>query len=287
MGVRGLYHYCNRFLKDPIHDNKRRIGIDASSLLYKFHGNFEKIFLFLEPLLKNKLIFIFDGKAPKYKEKELEIRKQTKMIAENRINMLKETYEKTLHEETKCILMKRIKQLEEENWHLTYTIIKDFKQYLIIRNIIYLKSIGEADSLLIDLYHNNYIDAVLSNDMDYIVANVKTMFIPVKDILKMLDLNEILEFEEINSEQFKEVAILVGIDNVRIIGIDDVSTSIAYIRHYGSINSMMIHQDNLFSPLPYPNYIQEIKKPYVPNKNIYVHLKLEDKDKLVKFNERV
>ena len=92
-------------------------------------------------------------------------------------------------------------------------------------------------------------------------------------------------FEEINSEQFKEVAILAGIDNVRIIDVDDISINISFIRHYGSINYLMIYRPNLLLPLPYDNYIYEIKKTYVPNKNIYINLKIKDKDKLAIFYE--
>ena len=74
MGVRGLYSYCKKYLKPIKPDKTLRIGIDVSSLLYRFHGDFEKIYKFLNPILQNKLIFVFDGKAPNYKKKELQIR---------------------------------------------------------------------------------------------------------------------------------------------------------------------------------------------------------------------
>ena len=284
MGVRGLYHYCKPFLKPVVVKKELRIGIDASSLLYRFQGNFEEIEMFLLPLLENKLLFVFDGKAPKYKEKELEIRKSAKDIAQMRIDTLNNSLLSVTNNETYSLIQHRIKQLERENWYLTYTIKQEFKKFLYKRKLSYVKSIQEADALLIDLYYNNFIDAVLSNDMDYLVAGIKLMYVPVKGKLTELHLDEILNYEEINSEQFKEAAILSGIDNVRIFICDDVSISISFIRHYGSIHSMREKQGNLFTD---NCDIQEIKKRFYPNKNAYIYLKPDHKDTLDKFNERM
>ena len=70
MGVRGLYHYCKKYLHNPNYDKKLRIGIDSSSLIYRFHGNLDKIYEFLQPILQNKLLFVLEGKAPEYKSEE-------------------------------------------------------------------------------------------------------------------------------------------------------------------------------------------------------------------------
>jgi len=281
MGVRGLFHYCKAFLKPPDVRNYR-VGIDASSVLYRFHGDFNKIYEFLTPLLKNKLIFVFDGKAPKYKEKEIEIRKAVKNIADNRIEQLKASLKNVSSEETNIILKKRIEELEFDNWYLTFEIRQSFKKFLYSKGLTYVNSVEEADSLLIDLYYNNIIDAVLSSDMDYLVAGVNILFVPVKHILKQLTLSEILEFEEINLEQFKEIAILMGIDNNRIFSCDDLSIAATFIRHYGSIQILYEKQENLFNN--YNTDISEIKKRYYPNKNPLTYLKPEHKDTLEKFH---
>jgi len=280
MGVRGLFHYCKPFLKSPDIHNKR-IGIDASSLLYKFYGDFDKIFKFLEQfkLNKNKIIFVFDGKAPKYKEKELEIRKNNKESANIRINLLKESLYNELNSETIILIKNRIDQLSKDNWYLTYDIKQAFKQELYNHNYIFVKSIQEADSLLIDMYYNNYIDAVLSNDMDYLVAGIETLLIPTNNSLNQINLKEILDKEEINIEQFKEVAILCGIDNVKYIDTDNVSYVMSLIRHYGSILNMNEKYPSIFYEFEYKD-IQETKKRYYPNKSIYVYLKPEHKDRL-------
>ena len=76
-----LYHYCKKYLKIPSYDPKLRVGLDSSSLIYRFHGNFDKIYEFLEPILQNKLLFVLDGKAPEYKKEEINIRKQAKEVS--------------------------------------------------------------------------------------------------------------------------------------------------------------------------------------------------------------
>ena len=280
MGVRGLYHYCKEFLKPPDFKNNK-IGIDVSSLLYRFHGDCDKIYEFLKPLLNNKLIFVFDGKAPEYKDKELEIRRTAKEFSEIRINKLKESLTSNLDEETYKLIQNRVKQLELENWCLTRNIREDFKTFLKRHNLLYIKSMVEADTLLIDLYFNGYIDAVLSNDMDYLVAGIETLLVPVKGVLKEISLNEILEHEEINIEQFRETYILMGIDNIRIFVVDDFSIAASFIRHYGSIQIMREKQNHLFSNIV---DITEIKKRFHPSKNVYTHLKEEHKSKLDTFN---
>lgn len=279
MGVRGLYHYCKAFLKSPDYKNYR-IGIDVSSLLYRFHGDFNAIYKFLEPMLNNKLIFVFDGKAPKYKEQEIEIRKAAREIADNRIKLLKDSLVSITNKEAIELIEKRIKDLEHENWSLTYEIKQEFKKFLVNKNLIYVKSVGEADSLLIDLYYNNYIDAVLSNDMDYLVAGINIMYIPVKKTMKQLTLKEILDYEEINLEQFKEVAILMGIDNNKIFVVDDFSLAASFIRHYGCIKIMKEKMLHLFNDII---DISEVKKRYYHTKNVYSYLKPEHKERLDTF----
>ena len=276
MGVRGLYHYVKEFLKPPDYKNYR-VGIDVSSLLYRFHGDFEKIYEFLTPLLKNKLIFVFDGKAPKYKERELQIRKAAKDIAENRIKMLKDSLQTVSNTETISLIKKRIHDLELENYSPSYDVKQKFKQFLYSKNLTYIKSTGEADSLLIDLYYHNIIDAVLSNDMDYLVAGINELYIPVKTQLKQVTLNEILEHEELNLEQFKEVAVLMGIDNNRMFVVDDFGIAASFIRHYGCISIMKEKMPHLFSDII---DVSEIKKRYSFTKNIATYLKPEHKDRL-------
>lgn len=282
MGVRGLYTYIKPFLKPPDFKDYR-IGIDVSSLLYRFHGDFEKIYEFLKPMLKNKLIFVFDGKAPKYKENELQVRKMAREIADTRIKLLSDSLEKISHQETVQLIKKRINDLTHENWSLTYEIKQEFKKFLRGKNLTYVKSVGEADSLLVDLYYHNYIDAILSNDMDYLVAGVNILYVPVKNVLQQLVLKDVLEYEEINLEQFKEVAVLMGIDNNRIFVVDDFGIAASFIRHYGCISIM---KEKMIESFTNCVDVSEIKKRYSCTKNIYTYLKPEHKERLEQFHDK-
>ena len=275
MGVRGLFSYCKKYIKNIKNDSNLRIGIDVSSLLYRFHGDFDEIYKFLNPLKENKLLFVFDGKAPKYKKKELEVRTQTKDLGERKIILLKDSLKQNLNEETRKLIEKRIKELELEHWTLSYEVIKNFKEFIKSKNLLYIKSNSEADSLLVDLYYHNYIDIILSNDMDYLVSGIEQIYINYKGVIKEINLYNILELEDINIEQFRDVAVLAGIDNIKYIDIDDVESAINLIRHYGSIY-IMDRIYNKFNDLHYEEIIN-IKKRYTPSKDINTYLKMEHK----------
>ena len=280
MGVYGFYNYTKQFQKTVDYTNisvKYRIGIDALSLLYKYRGNISKIFECLKPILNHNLLFVFDGKAPESKLNEIEKRKKSNSVIQEKIENFKNWLKSDICEETKEMFRKQIKELEYESWIMTHEVRNEFKNYLISRNYSFIKSLQEADAVLIDLYYANYIDIVLSSDMDFLVAGVDYLLVPVKESLKEILLEDILNEEEINKEQLKEVAILCGIDSLRITVVDDVSHSMQLIRHYGSIESIIKHEAIDIS-LPYDTYISDIKQRFYPNRTEpFKNIKLEHK----------
>ena len=240
MGVYGFYNYTKQFQKTVDYTNisvKYRIGIDALSLLYKYRGNISKIFECLKPILNHNLLFVFDGKAPESKLNEIEKRKKSNSVIQEKIENFKNWLKSDICEETKEMFRKQIKELEYESWIMTHEVRNEFKNYLISRNYSFIKSLQEADAVLIDLYYANYI----------------------------------------NKEQLKEVAILCGIDSLRITVVDDVSHSMQLIRHYGSIESIIKHEAIDIS-LPYDTYISDIKQRFYPNRTEpFKNIKLEHK----------
>jgi XPG I-region len=278
MGIRGLFSYCKKHLKTLNINKDLNIGIDTSSILYRFKGNFEMIYDFLNPILENKLLFVFEGKAPKYKEKEIELRAEARHEYEKKIELLKESLNKDLNEETKNIIKERIKELELESWTLTFEVIQNFKNFLKLKNLRYVKSNSEADLLLIDLYHHKIIDVVLSNDMDYLTAGIKKMYINYYGELMELNLNEILDDEDINVEQFKDIAVLSRI-------IQDIDLAFKYVRHYGSVY-IMINNYNKFQNINYNDDILKIKERYTSSNKYDVYLKIEHKYILDEFMGR-
>lgn len=286
MGVKGFYHYSKPYQKNLDLTNEYRVGIDALSLLYKFRGDLKKIFDFLKPILNQKLLFVFDGKAPESKQEELQKRKRSIDAIQEKIHILKITYYSTDNEETKQILKNEIQKLEYSSWKVTYEIREEMKTYLIEHNYRFVKSNQEADDVLINLYYANYIDVVLSSDMDFLIAGIDILWVPEKNEIREIHLKDILEEEEINKEQLKEVAILCGIDNNRICIMDDVSYAMQLIRHYGSIESIMKYKENFISLLN-PNYIRDVKKRYYPNKeDPFIHVKEEHKEFLNEFKPK-
>jgi len=269
MGVRGLFYYTKIYQKPIENENhlgkQLRIGIDTLCLLYRFHGDIEKIFTFLKPILHHKLLFVFDGKAPDTKIEEVQKRKDSVNALQEKIIILKEWLKSDISDEIKKSLKKRIEKLEYDSWTVTYEIRQEFKNYLKENSYAFVKSNQEADAVLIDLYYAKYIDIVLSQDMDFLIAGVERLWTISNNSLKEIQLKEILDCEEINKEQFKEVAILSGIDNIKICTIDDVTDAIQLIRHYGSIESIIIHKEN-YIELPNVNYVRDIKKRFYPNR---------------------
>ena len=289
MGVYGFYNYTKQFQKTVDYTNisvKYRIGIDALSLLYKYRGDISKIFECLKPILNHNLLFVFDGKAPESKLNEIEKRKKSNSVIQEKIENFKNWLKSDICEETKEMFRKQIKELEYESWIMSHEVRNEFKNYLISRNYSFIKSLQEADAVLIDLYYANYIDIVLSSDMDFLIAGIDYLLVPVKDSLKEIILEDILNEEEINKEQLKEVAILCGIDSFRITVVDDVSHSIQLIRHYGSIESIIKH-DAIDLSLPYDTYISDIKQRFYPNRiEPFKNVKLEHKIYLEPFKPK-
>ena len=110
--------------------------------------------------------------------------------------------------------------------------------------------------------------------MDYLISGVDTLLINVNGILKILKLSDILKSEDINLEQFREVAVLCGNRSEESL-CDDIDTSIKYIRHYGSIYIMKMNYDKYFKNLNYETVI-EFKKRYYPTRDINTYLNIDD-----------
>jgi len=287
MGVRGFYNYSKKFQHTVSNDKEYRVGIDTLSLLYKFRGDITKIFNFLKPILHNKLLFVFDGKAPESKSEEIQKRKRSIDSIQEKIDSFKDWLKADIDEKTKSLFKKEIEKLEYSSWTMSYEVRKSFKDYLVENNYTFIKSNQEADAVLIDLYYANYIDVVLSSDMDFLIAGIDIAWIPENNEIKEVVLNDILQVEEINKEQLKEVAILCGIDNNHICDIESVSIAMNFIRHYGSIESITDHCKNMIY-LPNNNFIRDVKKRYYPNKlEPFINIKIEHIEFLEEFRPKI
>ncbi len=234
MGVKGLYSYLRDYRKPVDKSNIRAIGVDALSILYKFRGNMDSVLQFLKPFQKSdiSIIFVFDGKAPDEKQEEVEHRREKRNEANQQANSIREFLKQdTVDERTKKILEKKVKELENgAGWHVTRDIRTSCKEMLSKEGIESKKAIGEADDLLISMWRTDEIQAIVSCDMDFLVAGVKKLIVPSYHC-EMIQLEKVLEKEDLTFQQFQEAAILCS-SNVSPI------KAFQWMRYYGSIETL-------------------------------------------------
>lgn len=234
MGVKGLYSYLRDYRKPVDKSNIKAIGVDALSILYKFRGNMESVLQFLKPFQKDRIsiVFVFDGKAPEEKHEEIEHRREKRNEANQQANSIREFLKQgTVDEPTKKILERKIKELENgAGWHVTRDVRANCQELLTKEGIESRKAQGEADDLLIGMWKKDEIQAIVSCDMDFLVAGIKKLIIPSYHC-EMIQLEEVLEKEDLNFKQFQEAAILC-MKNV------NANKAFTWLRYYGTIENI-------------------------------------------------
>jgi flap endonuclease-1 len=153
-------------------------------------------------LLKNNIIpvYVFDGKAPELKKKVLTIRR----------NRRKESQEKMIDAETSEEKIKYFKR--------TVSISKkqhdECRELLKLMGVPYVNAPGEADAQCAWLAKNNYVDAVLTEDMDILTFGSPIVIKYLSSKKKSLEINleKIKEVFGWTHNQFIELCVLLGCD---------------------------------------------------------------------------
>lgn len=239
MGVKGLYSYLRGYRKQVnvnTLENIQSIGVDGLSVLYKFRGNAERILQFLKPFREKgiKILFVFDGKAPEEKREEVEQRKEKREAANDQASSIREfLQQENVDEKTRILLERKIHELEfGAGWFVTREIRHHCQDILRKQGIESIKAKGEADDVLISMWRAGSIQAIISCDMDFLVAGVSTLFIPNNGgQVEYIDISKVLELEEISFHQFQEAAILC-MNNIY------ANKAFTWIRHYKSIENI-------------------------------------------------
>ena len=236
MGVKGLYSYLRPYRKSPQVEETFCIGIDVLSVLYKFRGDLEQIESLFQRYLSKGFTFVavFDGKSPEAKQEEVSERRKKREDAQKQADELKAYLQSEgsahLDEKAKGLLEKKIKQIEMgEAWFVSRSLLKTFTELLHKLRIPIYKAKEEADDVLITLFREKEIQAILSTDMDFLVMGVERVWIPCSvENVEEIVLQEVLESEEITLQQLQDIAILCR---------DSTPTQRAFswIRHYGSL----------------------------------------------------
>jgi 5'-3' exonuclease len=250
MGVKGLYSYLKHYRNyiDPRLATPKRIGIDAMSLLYRFKGDTKEIFELLGALrvAGHKLFFVFDGKPPVEKEREVQNRKEQKNMAGAKAESIKtflgSEAGKTVDTATRDLLEYSLERCTNQSWHMTRETRRAFQDELWNQSIPYVKSLSEADDVLIDLSHAGKIDVVLTTDMDYIMGGTKVLWIPTKKdtfFFEEISLADILSGENLTQEALIDAGLLCGTEEragAKGIPCDKAFT---FMRYYGSLEAVL------------------------------------------------
>jgi 5'-3' exonuclease len=246
MGVKGLYSYLKQYREiiDVRQVAPQRVGVDAMSLLYKHKGHTENILILLRALKEagHRIFFVFDGKP-----REIQVRKDQKTATISKAAaleaFLKSEAAATLEPSARDFLELSLERLHKQSWHMTRDLRRAFQGELWKAEIPYVKSVSEADDVLVDLEQGGKLDVILTTDMDYLLSGVKRLWIPTHRGLftyENLSLSAVLQGENISERGLMDAGILCGSEErSRARGIP-CEKAFTLIRHYGSLENVLL-----------------------------------------------
>lgn len=256
MGVKGLYSYLRPHRKplDSTTVPKGLIGVDALSVLYKFRGNTEAILAFLETFKAAgaTFLFVFDGKAPETKRDEVDERRTKRNDAREEAIVLKaylDDSETLLEVRDRKIIERKISVLENGAWSMTREARHAFQDVLRQKGIAFVKAKGEADDVLMSLWHDHKLLGIISADMDFLVGGVERLWIPTEKGAEEICLSTILEYEDISMESFIDAAILCGVSTGYTFLNMYPKKAFTFMRHYGCLEALAKKQPVLFDDI--------------------------------------
>ena len=224
-------------------------------------------------LLENKIIpiYVFDGKPPDLKKKVLEMRKNIRKKAEEKMSNAETEEEKIKYFKRSVSISK--KQLDE------------CRDLLDMMGIPYVNAPQEADSQCAWLAKNGFADAVLTEDMDILTFGspkiVKNLTSVRKNPIE-IDLMGLKEKFGWTQEQFIEICVLLGCDYT------DNLSDIYFLKIFHEFQknkSIKIVLEKLKRNIEYKGAISYFKNPIVNSDIKVLNIKesnlMELEDKLV------
>ena len=188
------------------------------------------------------LVFVFDGKPPQLKEKEIVKRRRLREKA-------KKEWEKAVEEEdyatawSKAVMTSR----------LTKAMVDDAKQLLKLLGLPYIQAPSEAEAQTAHMAKQGDVWASSSRDYDSLLFGAPRLlryltisgreFLPSKGTSRplkpeLIDLKRLLSHHKLTREQLVDLAILIGTDfNEGIKGIGP-KTALKLLRRYGRIEEL-------------------------------------------------
>ncbi|MHA1481008.1 MAG: flap endonuclease-1 [Candidatus Thorarchaeota archaeon] len=218
----------------PLKDRKGRV---TSHLTGMFYRNLN--------LLENGIlpVYVFDGKSPKLKAKEVERRREIREAARKEWQLAKE--EGRIEDARKA---------GQASSRLTKPMIEESKDILVALGIPVIQAPSEGEALAAQMARENLVWASASQDNDSLLYNCPRMIRnlsitgrrkvarsktrkPVYPEVIDLDLN--LRLLDITREQLIDIAIMIGTDyNDKIPGVGP-KTAIKLIKQYGTLEKII------------------------------------------------
>ncbi len=194
----------------------KKICIDTSIYLYRYksQGMLIENFYLMCTLFKHYNIipiFVFDGKPPKSKDKEIENRKEERENAYKEYDILKEKYGDNVTKEQE----EELNNLKKKMVYISRKDVDTIKNLLDGYGIQYITANGEADVLCASLVLKKRVFAVLTEDMDmfaYTCPNILRYFSLRNHSCIQYNLKKILNKLEISKENFQILCVLSGND---------------------------------------------------------------------------
>lgn len=218
------------------------------SVLYRYRGDTEAILRLVKGLqsMGHSILFVFDGKAPAEKQREITARREAKGEAAATAAalgaFLASGEAAALGQRDRLLLEQTLARSQTESWHMTRDARRAFQDRLWEEKIPYVKSVSEADDVLADLVGANKLDCVISTDMDTLMCGAPRLWIPSRKgdgILEEIVLAEVLEGEGLTSIGFVDACLLCGTEERE--GMRGVAphTAFAWLRHYGTLEGVL------------------------------------------------
>lgn len=232
MGIKDL----NKYLKTTVSRNAIRkisleklqgktIAVDTSIYLYKFtelgdvlHNFEEMIRVFSKHNIH--LFFVFDGKPPEEKMKELKERSKLKNEAEQKFKELEKELAVMGEGDGVATREKQEMLLEMEGLKSKFIKVKkqDIRQVKDLfreNNVSFYDAPGEADVVIAYLCISGKVWGVLSEDMDFFLYGCENIFRNLKlsaETVILYDTKKILKDLHVSLDAFREITVLAGTD---------------------------------------------------------------------------
>jgi len=276
MGIKSLTPSIKKYSPNSIvHDNLyklsgKRVAVDASLIIYQqllrhqllknkkgeitnhITGLFYKLVNYLS--LNIEVIFVFDGKPPDLKQECIKGRKKKQQDAKDKMES--------------CENVEQKNELEKSTLRLTKDMIDNVKKLLDFMGISYIHmDIGEGEAIAAELCRIGYVDYVLTEDMDTLVygspkliRNCLDKSLKRKDIVSIIDYDEMIKGFEMTDEQFVKFCILCGCDYCTNIPKVGNTTALKLIKQFNTIEEIV---ENIKNKYDVPDgYVELFNKSY-------------------------